>query len=280
MIGLVYSRVRTEEKMLLEAFSDRHVKVKLFDPRNLALGHNKNPFKNCSIICNRELSQLRGELILEYIKPLGIRTINDFEAVRVCNNKALCTWMLQKAGIPTPKTLIAFSLEQATAIAEKFSYPVVLKPITGSWGRLIAKAESRDALEAIIEHKLMLNSPMHAVFYIQEYIEKPERDIRVLMVGNEPVAAMYRESAHWITNTANGSSPKKCILSKDLDVLVRKTVYVLGCEIAGVDVIESKSGFKILEVNSTAEFHGLQTVTEINIANYIADYIIRKEKSL
>lgn len=278
MIGILCSRVRVEEKLLFEAFQKQKEEFVQLDPRELILGA-RNGINHLQILFNREISQVRSELVLEYFEIHNIPTINSAKATTVCNNKALSTWTLQNAGIPMPKTSIVFSLEQARKAAQEFTFPVVLKPILGSWGRLLAKVETEEMLEAIIEHKEALHSPHQQVFYIQEYIKKPERDIRVLVIGKEPVAAMYRESAHWITNTALGGTPKKCELDEDLVSLVKKTVDVLETDIAGVDVVETSDGYKVLEVNSIAEFHGLQTVTEINLAERIAEYIIHKVKS-
>jgi [lysine-biosynthesis-protein LysW]--L-2-aminoadipate ligase len=100
--------------------------------------------------------------------------------------------------------LIAFTPESALEAIETLGYPVVLKPAVGSWGRLLAKISDRDAAEALLEHKETLGSYQHAIFYVQEYVDKPSRDIRSFVVGDETICAIYRESSHWITNTARG----------------------------------------------------------------------------
>ena len=134
-------------------------------------------------------------------------------------------------------------------------------------------------MEAILEHKQALNNPQHSIFYLQEYIEKPDRDIRVFVVGGKPIASMYRVSKHWLTNTAKGAVPKSMKLNKQLTDLVIKTVNVLGIEIAGVDIVESKNGYLVLEVNATPEFHGLKEVTDINIAKLIIEYMLKGGKN-
>jgi [lysine-biosynthesis-protein LysW]---L-2-aminoadipate ligase len=273
MIGILCSRVRIEEKLLFGAFQKLRQEVIHLDPRELALGA-KNKNRQIRVLFNREISQVRSELVLNYFEAHAIKTINSAKTTTICNNKALSTWVLQRAEIPMPKTTIVFSLEQAKCVAKEFTFPVVLKPILGSWGRLLAKVETEEMLESIIEHKEALHTPYQQVFYIQEFIDKPQRDIRVLVIGKEPVAAMFRESVHWITNTALGGSPKKCPLDADLISLVKKTVAVLETDIAGVDIVETDEGYKVLEVNGIAEFHGLQSVTEFNIAERIAEYVI------
>ncbi len=275
MIGLLHSITRIEEKLIIQSLKKRRIQFVSLDPRSLVLEGNRKLEKNLSIVLNREISQTRAELILDYLNNRSIRTVNSAHSTRICNNKALCTWELQKGGIQTPKTVVAFSTAEAIQAAEKIRYPIVAKPVIGSWGRLLAKIDNQNTLESILEHKEALHNPSHSIFYLQEYIDKQGRDIRVLMIGGEPIAAMYRKSDHWITNTAKGAVPKKLKLNNDLINLTKKVVEVLKTDIAGIDIVETDEGYKVLEVNSSVEFHGLQTVTSINIANRIVDCLIQ-----
>lgn len=280
MIGILYSRVRLEEKLLFEAFRKYKKGVLSLDTKTINLSQkNKNNFK-ISILLNREVSQTKAELVLNFFEGIGIKTINSFSATQLCNNKALCSWMLQKMNVPTVDTEVIFSKEEAYKSAEELGYPLVIKPLIGSWGRLIAKVENKGALEALLEYQEALNNTFHSTFYLQKYIDKPGRDIRILVIGGEPVAAMYRVSKHWITNTARGSVPKKCKLTDELVKLAQITVQTIGTDIAGIDIVETEEGYKVLEVNSTVEFHGLQTVTNFSIADRIANYLVGKEKMI
>ncbi|MBI3366629.1 lysine biosynthesis protein LysX [Candidatus Roizmanbacteria bacterium] len=274
MIGILHSITRIEEKLIIQSLKKRKIAFVSLDPRSLALNGSKNLEGKISIVLNREVSQTKGELILEYLNKKNIKTVNSAESARVCNNKALCTWTLQKGEINVPKTVVVFSTDKAIQAADKIGYPVVAKPVLGSWGRLLAKIDNQNTLESILEHKEALQSPYHSIFYLQEYIKKPGRDIRILMIGGESIAAMYRKSDHWITNTAKGAIPKKLKLNSELINLTKRVVEILHVEIAGIDIVETDSGYKVLEVNSSVEFHGLQTVTNINIADRIVDYII------
>lgn len=278
-IGLLHSITRVEEKLIIQSLKKKRITFISLDPRLLALNESPEYLKKFSVVLNREVSQMRGELILEYFNKNGIQTINSAESTRICNNKALCTWELEKANIPVPKTIVIFSKEEAMIQVKKIGYPVVAKPIIGSWGRLLAKIENENTLETILEHKEALNSPYHSFFYLQEYIEKPGRDIRVLMISKEPVCAMYRKSNHWITNTAKGAVPKKLKLNNDLIKLTKQVVEILKTDIAGIDIVETDSGYQVLEVNSSVEFHGLQSVSTINIADKLIDYLSSKLKS-
>src|SRR3989344_1160857 len=219
-IGILCSKIRLEEKLLFQEFSKQNIELVQLNPNSLSIKNGKADFGQIDLLLNREIAQTRAELILELADKAGIKTVNSAQATKLCNNKALTTTFLKEAGIPVPQTVIAFSSDEAMKAAEKIGYPLVIKPLWGSWGRLLSKADTSEALEAILEHKQALNSPYHSIFYLQEYIEKPDRDIRVFVVGGKPVAAMYRVSKHWLTNTAKGAVPESMELNKKLHDLV------------------------------------------------------------
>lgn len=274
-LGILCSKIRIEEKLLFHELEKAQHEFVQINPQNLLLKNGNTDFAGIDLLLNREIGQTRAELLLALAEESGIKTISSAEATRICNNKALTTSILQKASIPVPKTILAFSSEEALKAAEILGYPLVVKPISGSWGRLISKVDTVNALETILEHKQALNNPLHTIFYLQEFIEKPDRDIRVFVIGGKPVAAMYRSTTHWLTNTAKGAIPQPMEMNKELNDLVIKTVTTLGVEIAGVDVLESKNGYLILEVNATPEFHGLKDVADINLAEEIINYVVK-----
>lgn len=278
-IGILCSKIRIEEKLLFKEFENAGAEVVQFDPRDLVLTGDKNVFKDIDLVLNREIGQTRAELILEFIENLGIRTVNSARSSILCNNKTLTTQILEKNNLPVPETVLAFSQEQALAAAKKIGFPVVVKPVWGSWGRLISKADTYEALEAILEHKAALGSPQHSIFYLQKFIFKPGRDIRVFIVGGKAIAAMYRVSEHWLTNTAKGAVPQHMELNKEIAQLVEKAAEVLGVEIAGVDLVEYEKGYLFFEINATPEFHGLKQVANVNIAKKIVEYIMKGEVS-
>lgn len=278
-IGILCSKIRIEEKLLFKEFENAGAEVVQFDPRDLVLTGDKNVFKGIDLVLNREIGQTRAELILEFIENLGIRTVNSARSSILCNNKTLTTQILEKNNLPVPETVLAFSQEQALAAAKKIGFPVVVKPVWGSWGRLISKADTYEALEAILEHKAALGSPQHSIFYLQKFIFKPGRDIRVFIVGGKAIAAMYRVSEHWLTNTAKGAVPQHMELNKEIAELVEKAAEVLGVEIAGVDLVEYEKGYLFFEINATPEFHGLKQVANVNIAKKIVEYTMKGEIS-
>ena len=213
---------------------------------------------------------------LEFFESIDIPTVNSLKVARTCENKFTTSLALVKNKVPTPRFALVFSEEQAkSAITEMGGYPVVLKPVSGSWGRLVAKINSPDALEAIIEQKTTLGGPHHHAFYIQQYVEKPGRDIRIHVIGGQVIAAIYRKSSHWITNTARGAEALPCPIDKDLADIAQKAGDAIGRGVLGIDVFETNSGYVVNEVNHTMEFKNVQRVTGIDIAGCILDYCIR-----
>lgn len=150
----------------------------------------------------------------------------------------------------------------------------MIKPTTGSWGRLISKVNDRDAAEAILEHKQILGSYHHSIFYIQEYVEKKGRDIRSFVVGKECIAAIYRHAEHWITNTARGGTTTNCPITPELQDISVKAAQACGGGVVAIDVFENDDGLSVNEVNYTMEFRNSIDVTGVNIPGRIADYVL------
>lgn len=273
-VGIVCSRIRLEEKLLLSAFHDRGVPVEILDDRQMILDPLVPTLDHDAVI-ERSLNMSRGLYIQRILGQWGIKTINSYETIQTCGDKLLTTAALQRAGIPTPRTLIAFTPESALEAIEQLGYPVVLKPLVGSWGRLLAKINDRDAAEAVLEHKSVLGNYMHSIFYIQEYIQKPERDIRAAVIGDRTVRAIYRASSHWITNTARGGEPILCPVTPEIDRLCVAAAKAVGGGVVGVDLLEdTKRGLLVNEVNGTMEFGKSAHVGNVDIAGEIADYVI------
>jgi [lysine-biosynthesis-protein LysW]---L-2-aminoadipate ligase len=197
------------------------------------------------------------------------------QVASTCGDKLATSAALAKAGIAQPRIKMAFTPEAALEAIEELGYPVVLKPVVGSWGRLLSKINDRDAAEAILEHKETLGSYQHSVFYIQEYIQKPGRDIRAMVVGDRTVCAIYRSASHWITNTARGGQGEVCPITPELDAICVAAAQAVGGGVLAVDVLEDpQRGYLINEVNHTMEFHTLAPVTGVDIASIIVDYTL------
>jgi len=275
-IGVLCSRVRVEEKMLFAALQERGVDYDRMDPREVVFelgGHGLDRYDAVLIRC---LSHSRAYYITRWLESVGVSAISPHRVVATCGDKLLTSAALQKAGVPIPRTKVAFTPEAALEAIEEMGYPVVLKPLFGSWGRLLAKVSDRCAAEAILEHKKTLGGYQHSIFYIQEYIHKPGRDIRTLVVGDETVYAVYRSASHWITNTARGGHTSNLPVTPEIDYLSRAAAQAVGGGIVAVDILEGADGSLLVnEVNHTPEFHGAMQATDADIAGRMVDYVLK-----
>jgi [lysine-biosynthesis-protein LysW]--L-2-aminoadipate ligase len=275
-IAVLYSRARVEEKILFETLDARGIDYDRIDDRDIAfdLGNPKAWLKY-DVVLERCLNHSRALYALRILNDWGIPTVNTAHVADVCGNKLVTSSALFRAGIPSPRVQIAFTPESALQTIEEMGYPVILKPAIGSWGRLLSKINDRDAAEAILEHKEILGSYHHSIFYIQEYIQKPKRDIRAFVVGNETIAAIYRTSEHWITNTARGGAASNCPVTPELNALCVAASNAVGGGITGVDVLEDpERGYLVNEVNYTIEFRNSIATTGVDIPNKIIDYVL------
>lgn len=274
-IAVLMSRVRVEEKLLLAALEARRVAYELIDDRQVVFDLHENGFHRFDVVLERCINHSRALYALRILDDWGVRTVNSYPAALTCGNKLETTSALIRAGIPTPRTRVAFTPQSALTAIEDMGYPVVLKPAIGSWGRLLAKVNDREAAEALLEHKQVLGSYHHSIFYIQEYIAKPERDIRAFVVGDETVAAIYRHSAHWITNTARGGHASNCPVTAGINEICVRAARAVGGGILGVDLLEDRErGLLVNEVNYTIEFRNSIDTTGVDIPGRVVDYVL------
>jgi [lysine-biosynthesis-protein LysW]---L-2-aminoadipate ligase len=279
-LGMLVSHLRTEEKAILAAAAARGIEVvRVFD-REVWFDLQQRNFPEVDLVLDRSLVHSRAEYTLRLLQHWGIPTVNSFETTMLCDNKFHTSMAFVEHGVPSLRTLIAYTPESALAAIEMLGYPVVLKPNTGSWGRLLAKVNNRAAAEAVLEHKAVLGSFHHSIFYIQEYIEKPGRDIRAFIVGDRVVAASYRNAEHWITNTARGATSTHAPVTPEMEALALRAARAVSGEIMGVDLVETAEGLKVIEINVGAEFHGLRETTDTDIAAEIVDYLVQKAARL
>jgi [lysine-biosynthesis-protein LysW]--L-2-aminoadipate ligase len=207
------------------------------------------------------------------LESWGIPTVNRHAVAATCASKLDTSAALEAAGVPMPATAVAFSPEAALRAAEDIGYPVVLKPVTGSWGRLLAKINDRDAAEALFEHKALLGGPEHSVFYLQRHVDKPGRDIRAFVVGDEVICAIYRESEHWVTNTARGARTRDCTVDTTLRRLSLSAAAAVGGGVLAIDLLEDRDRLLVSEVNATMEFKNSIDVTGVDIPGRVADHV-------
>lgn len=279
-IGVLFSRVRVEEKWIFAALEKRGIDYERLDDRTISFDlENPEPWRSFDAVLERSISFTSGLYALRILNAFGVTTVNTAAVADVCGDKLTTSAMLTRAGVPQPHNIVAFTPEAALEAIEKFGYPVVLKPVVGSWGRLLAKVNDRDAAEAILEHKSTLGSVQHSVFYIQEYIKKPGRDIRAIVVGDEVLTAIYRISEHWITNTARGGEGEICQITPDIEELCLRAAKAVGGGVLAVDLVEHpQSGLVVNEINHTMEFHTTQPISGIDIAGEIVSYVVQKAR--
>ncbi len=273
-VGVLCSRIRVEEKLLIQEMEKRRVSMEIIDDRELILEIRGNGWDH-DVILERCINHSRALYALRIFNDWGLSTVNTYEVANICGNKLLTTSALVRAKIPTPRTRVAFTPESALQAIEEMGYPVVLKPGVGSWGRLLSKVNDREAAEAILEHKKILGSYHHSVYYIQEYVEKHGRDIRAFVVGDETICAIYRTSPHWITNTARGGEATNCPVTPELNELSVAAAQAVGGGVVALDIFEDQNrGMLVNEINYTMEFRNSIDTTGVNIPARVVDYVL------
>ena len=272
-VGFLYTRLRAEEKYLLDELEKRpNVEVVRINDGDHFFDIANIPEK-VDVLFERSVSYSRGLYISKIYEANGVTVVNSPQVAERCGDKYVTSQILAREGIPTPRVLMAFDEESALSAVEAMGYPCVLKPVVGSWGRLLAKVDNRHMAESLIEHKATLGVN-HQVFYIQEFINKPGRDIRAFVVGDELIAAIYRSSENWITNTARGGVASNCPLTPELSDLCKRTARAIGGGLLAIDVFETENGLSVNEVNHTMEFRNSITTTGVNIPALMVDYVL------
>jgi [lysine-biosynthesis-protein LysW]--L-2-aminoadipate ligase len=273
-IALVYDIARWEERAILEAARKRSINVELLHLETQPLTVNGKPPVKADVYLQRCLSHANALSSTIALESTGLRVVNNSRAIAVAHDKLWTLALLSKAGIPTPRTVIAFSESSAMKASGTLGYPVVVKPINGSWGRLVSLAEDEETLRVILEHRVYMNNPFLKVHILQEFVRKPGRDIRVFVVGDEVPVAIYRVSDHWVTNTARGGRAQPAPIDGELRELSLKTAETLGVEIAGLDVFEDpERGYLVNEVNAVPDFRNTVAVTGYDLPGRIVEYL-------
>jgi [lysine-biosynthesis-protein LysW]--L-2-aminoadipate ligase len=278
--GLIYDRIRWEEKSLAQAAKKKGARVVTVDAKMLMLDSSAKSKemqkKFGDVVLQRCISYFRGQHVTAYLEFKGLTVINKHRVGEICGNKYLTTLALEKAGVPTPRTMFAFTADSAKEAVEKLGYPAVLKPVVGSWGRGVAPLKDRDTASPIIELREEMTGALNQIYYIQEMIKRPQRDIRTIVVGDRVVAAAYRYAPpqDWRTNVARGGKTAPCKITKELEDMALKAADAVGGGVLGVDAMESPDGLVIHEVNNTVEFKGASQVNETNIPEEIVNHVL------
>ena len=281
-ICIVFDRLRTEEKLLQKKAEELGYDTSMIDAKITSFDTDSKSenYEFGDVVLERCVSYYRGLHFTACLEFMDIPVINKFDVANTCGNKMITSMLLKKNNIPTPKTYFSFTAETALENFEKIGYPLVIKPIIGSWGRSVMPVKDRDTAEAVIENRQVTDGPQDRIYYLQEMIDRPPRDIRVITVGDQAISAMYRKSSGGFkTNIALGADPELCEITKEIEDLCTKTSKAVGGGILGIDLMEDKKkGLVVHEVNNTVEFKGLVKVSKKNIPKEMIDYAISNIK--
>ena len=282
-VSILCDKVRFEEKALFEKTQSMGIKSKIVDAKTLTIGtHSKtNDFLLGEVILQRCVSYYRGLYLTACLEFLGLKVINRFEVAQICGNKLITSISLAENKIPTPKTKFAFSAESGLETIKKTGFPVVLKPVVGSWGRGIYPLRDFETARMIIEMREEDDSPLSRIYYIQDMVDRPPRDIRCIVIGDQVFTAIYRYSSQseWRTNVALGGKVELAPITKEMENLALRAAEAVGGGILGVDMMEDKNrGLVVHEVNNTVEFRGAASVSKVDIPNQIIEYAVKQAR--
>ena len=278
-VCIVFDRLRTEEKMLQKEALDLGHDAVMLDAKitQINTDNRKDDFDLGDVVLERCVSYFRGLHFTAGLEFLDVPVLNRFEVANVCGNKMFMTLLLKKHNVPTPKTYFSFSSQSAMENIEKVGYPLVIKPVIGSWGRGVMPLKDRDTTDAIFEIREITDSPHDRIYYLQEMINRPPRDIRVITIDDRPIAAMYRKSTGGFkTNIALGADPELCEITKEMEDMAAKASQAMGGGILGIDMMEDEEkGLVVHEVNNTVEFKGLARVSKQNIPKEMIEFALQ-----
>jgi [lysine-biosynthesis-protein LysW]--L-2-aminoadipate ligase len=278
---ILFDNIRWEEKSIIEKAKQSDLDLKPIDCKDLVLFLNEDTkrFKD-KVILQRCISYFRSLHSTAGLEGLGARMINSLYTSFMCGNKLISHIELQKNGIQTPTAICAFNTNSSLEGIKKFGYPVVIKPTVGSWGRLIGLLNDEEAVKAVLEDREHM-FPIYHINYFEEFIKRPPRDIRAIVIGDKVVAAIYRYSGNneWKTNMALGGHASPCPITTELEDICIKSSKIFKGDIVGVDLMESeKYGLVVHEVNNTTEFKNTVRVTGVDIPGLILDYMVNIHK--
>ena len=279
-ICIIYDKLRFEEKKIYNDIQQKGFDPTLVDGKSLIFDteSSKSDSRFGDIILQRVISYNRGLHLTYCLEQMGLPVVNSSGVSEICGNKLITSLILKKNGVPTPKTTFAFSTESARECMKKLGYPLVVKPIIGSWGRGVYQIKDQSMAEMMLDSRQENDNSFSRIYYFQELIDRPSRDIRCIVIGDQIVASVFRYSSEneWRTNVAVGGRTEMAPLTSELKEIVLKASNAVGGGILGVDLMEDKErGYLVHEVNNTVEFKGASAVCKSDIAGAMTDYLVR-----
>ena len=274
-LTITFDRLRWEEKALSDAAESAGIEASLVDVKGLVFEVPRKRPEFGDVVLQRCISHYRSSLLTQTLEGAGLKVINSFAVAETCSNKLATSIALANAGVPTPRTFLALTPEAAEEAAEELGYPFVMKPFTGSWGRMVTVVRDRATLQSLMEFKEELANPQEQhMYYLQEYVRRPPRDIRAIVAGDSIVACVHRVApkGEWRTNVARGAVSKAFSPDSQLKETILKAAEAVGGGILGVDAMEPDSGYLVHEVNNTVEFKGAQSAVDVDIPGQLVRY--------
>jgi len=277
-LNILFDHMRWEEKAIYTACEKRGVDFSLLDAEKVYfdLTSESKPEGVGEIVIQRCVGHFRGLHAAAALESYGVKVINSYSVSELCGNKVLNTLAFKKYGIPTPRTYMAFTVDSALSALKELGYPAILKPVVGSWGRLVSLVKDTTSAVVALEHREMM-FPLYQIYYAQEMVKRPPRDLRVFVIGDEVPVAIYRinESGDWRTNTARGGNVMNCPVTAEIKELALKAASSVGGGVFGVDMMECNGGLVVHEINSTVEFKNTVPATGVDIPGMIVDYALK-----
>ncbi|MDP9493357.1 MAG: lysine biosynthesis protein LysX [Thermoproteota archaeon] len=279
-ICIIYDKLRFEEKKIYNDIQQKGFDATLVDGKSLIFDTelSKSDSRFGDIILQRVISYNRGLHLTYCLEQIGLPVVNSFSVSEICGNKLITSLILKKNNVPTPKTTFAFSTESARECMKKLGYPLVVKPIIGSWGRGVYQIKDQSMADMMLDSRQENDNSFSRIYYFQELIDRPSRDIRCIVIGDQIVASVFRYSSEneWRTNVAVGGRTEMAPLTSELKEIVLKASNAIGGGILGVDLMEDKErGYLVHEVNNTVEFRGASAVCKSDIAGAMTDYLVK-----
>ena len=273
-ITALYDTIRLEEKLLIESAKKNEINLEMVDCKKLSVDLNEKKSFDSPVL-QRCVSYYRNIHSTAAIEGQGVRVVNCLNTGIFAGNKLFTHMLLQKSGVPTPNATVAFSKDAAMQALDRNGFPKIIKPTVGSWGRMVSKINDMDSAEGIIEGREAMY-PIHQVHFLEEFVERPPRDIRAIVIGDTVPAAIYRNSGdgNWKTNTHLGGSAETCKITNELEEICLKAKNAVQGEIVGVDLMESiEKGLVVHEINNTTEFRNVVRVTGVDIPKLMLEYV-------
>jgi [lysine-biosynthesis-protein LysW]--L-2-aminoadipate ligase len=280
-LNILFDHMRWEEKALYNACQKKGIDFCLVDAEKLFmdLTSDEKPAEIGDVVLQRCVGHFRGLHAIAGLESYGVPVVNRYSTSEICGNKVLGTLALKKARIPTPRTFMAFTPDSTLGALEQLGYPAILKPVVGSWGRLVSLVNDKTGATVALEHREMM-FPLYQIYYAQEMVKRPPRDLRVFVIGDDVPVAIYRvnESGDWRTNTARGGKVERCPVSDEVRDLALRSAAAVGGGVFGVDMMEGGNGLVVHEINSTVEFKNTVPATGVDIPGMIVDYALKVAK--